>query len=452
MTNLRDQILSSSLLLWAVALLVFAGMVIFFWPGVGTYEVLQFAHQRKLPVMNDWKSPFVAGIYWLSDDFFRSTGPVLLAQQALFWSGLALLAKSAFRRVLQQIFFFLTVSILPPIWITEIMLWKEAWTLSFLSLSIGATFAFLRRNSIFLGIIALLSAILLTATRHNTPLLAFPAFYIIARTIADKMSPTIKNRRRLILCTVFAALLCVSLSFNWALNQKGKQRCHIWHHGLLWDLAAVSLAEKEMLIPEAFRKTGQDGSLENVQAFFTYYNSDPLFYNKNSPLKLYGTAWTACAEQIPLGVLIEKWRYALITHPGSYLYHRLIYLIHLLGIPDKSADWGERYYYRIDSEFTAAANRSDLFERMRGSKIYQTAVDGIPLRGWFYMIIFWLSALGLSSKKSRTNAYLWSLWIAGCAYFVSFAVFGSAAVMRFMVVYVILGPAIFAGRWMDRTT
>ena len=41
--------------------------------------------------MNDWKSSFVAGIYWLSDDLFHSTGPVLLAQQALFWLGMALL-------------------------------------------------------------------------------------------------------------------------------------------------------------------------------------------------------------------------------------------------------------------------------------------------------------------------------------------------------------------------
>jgi hypothetical protein len=102
------------LLLWAIALFAFAGMVVFFWPGVGTYEVMQFAQQRKLPVMNDWKSPFVAGIYWFSDDFFNSTGPVLLAQQALFWSGLALIAlnplKSAYSRI---IFFYWSQSFQP---------------------------------------------------------------------------------------------------------------------------------------------------------------------------------------------------------------------------------------------------------------------------------------------------------------------------------------------------
>jgi hypothetical protein len=127
-------------LLWVIALLVFAGMVVFFWPGVGTYEVMQFAQQRKLPVMNDWKSPFVAGIFWLSDDFFKSTGPVLLAQQALFWSGLVLLVLNTLKGTYSRIIFFLLVAILPTIWITEILLWKEAWTLSCLSFSIGATF------------------------------------------------------------------------------------------------------------------------------------------------------------------------------------------------------------------------------------------------------------------------------------------------------------------------
>ena len=147
-----------SIVLTGLALLVGTSMTVSFWPGVGTWEVIHFASQRKLQVMNDWKSPFIANIYWASDALFRSTGPIILLQQALFWLGLVLIAANAFRRLGHQIIFFFAIAILPPIWITEIMLWKEAWTLSLLTLAIGATLAFLQNNRSLYAAIALISS------------------------------------------------------------------------------------------------------------------------------------------------------------------------------------------------------------------------------------------------------------------------------------------------------
>lgn len=437
-----------------LAFLFCIAMTIAFWPGVGTWEVIQFTIQRKLPVMNDWKSPFIAAIYWASDDLFKSTGPILLLQQFLFWCGLALFVVSTFKKIWHQILFFMAVAILPPIWITEIMLWKEAWTLSFIALSIGSTFAFIRsRRTLFAGI-ALLSAVLLTATRHNALLLALPTFYIFAQAFADKTPAAKKSRRRMILIMVFTILVCATLGTNWMLNKWGKQRCHIWYHSLAWDLAAISLAENQIVIPHEFIKTGQDGSLEHLKKYFTYYNSDPLFFGKNAPLKLYGTAWTSCDERVPLDILLERWRDAILTHPGTYLRHRWLYLLHLLGIPQTSEHSSEnkkaQEYYRIDSEFTATTNHSGLFEFIKGSPIYEALAVGFPSRGWLYMSVFFLSVLGLTVRAALINTYLWILWFAGCAYFVSFIAIGSGAVLRYLVVYAILGPAILAGRRLTR--
>lgn len=447
MTNLRDQILTSTLLLWAIALLVFAGMVVFFWPGVGTYEVMQFAQQRKLPVMNDWKSPFVAGIFWLSDDFFKSTGPVLLAQQALFWSGLVLLVLNTLKGTYSRIIFFLLVAILPTIWITEILLWKEAWTLSCLSFSIGATFAYLRNGRALYAIAAILAAIILAATRHNAILLTFPTFYVAARKIADPITKATKNQRRGILTTAFIILMVLTLGFSWVVNKKGKQRCHIWHQILLWDLAAISVQEERMLIPATFRKAGEAGSLNRIRSHFTYYNSDPLFFYNRSPLKLYGTAWSGCHEAPPLDMLLASWFKTVFSHPRAYLHHRLQYLSHLLDIPDVSQDKFGKAYYRIDSEFSPIANRSKRFERLQTSPIYEALVLGIPIRGGVYPLVFFLAVIGISGEASIKKSYLWMLWLGGLAYLASFVIIGSGAVLRYLSVYGLLGPAILAGRW-----
>ena len=447
MTYLRDQIQASPLLLWATALFVFAAMVFFFWPGVGTYEVLQFAQQRKLPVMNDWKSPFVAGIYWLSDDFFKSTGPVLLAQQALFWSGLALLVLNTIKGAYSRVIFFLFVAILPLIWITEILLWKEAWTLSCLSFSIGATFAYLRNKRAHYAIAAVLASIILAATRHNAILLTFPAFYVLSRKVADQITKSTKKQRRGILATAFIILMILTLGFSWVVNKKGKQRCHIWHQVLLWDLAAVSVLEDQMLIPAEFRKAGEAGSLDRIRSHFSYYNSDPLFFYNRSPLKLYGTAWSGCNEAPPLDMLLESWFKTVFNHPGAYMHHRLQYLSHLLNIPDISQDKFGKAYYRIDSEFSPIANRSKRFERLQTSPIYHAVVQGIPIRGGLYPLIFFLAVIGIFGEPSIKRSYLRMLWWGGLAYFASFAIIGSGAVLRYLSVYGLLGPAIIAGRW-----
>jgi hypothetical protein len=447
LANLKDQIPVSSLLLWAIALFVFAGTVIFFWPGVGTYEVLQFAQQRKLPVMNDWKSPFVAGIYWLSEDFFRSTGPVLLAQQALFWSGLVLLVLNTLKGPYSRVIFFLLVAILPTIWITEILLWKEAWTLSCLSFSIGATFAYLRNGRALYAIAAILAAIILATTRHNAILLTFPTFYVAARRIADHITKTTKKQRRGILTTAFIILMVLTLGSSWVVNKKGKQRCHIWHQILLWDLAAISVQEERMLIPAIFRKDGEAGSLNRIRSHFTYYNSDPLFFYNRSPLKLYGTAWSGCHEVPPLDMLLESWFKTVFSHPRAYLHHRLQYLSHLLDIPDVSQDKFGKAYYRIDSEFSPIANRSKRFERLQTSQIYQAVVHGIPIRGGLYPLIFFFAVIGIFGEPSIKRSYLRMLWLGGLAYFASFAIIGSGAVLRYLSVYGLLGPTILAGRW-----
>ena len=447
MNILQSQSLTVKLMLPGVALFICAGMTIAFWPGVGTWEVLQFALQRKLPVMNDWKSPFVAGIYWLSDDLFSSTGPILLAQQALFWSGLALLARSTFKSPTGRIFFFIVVGILPPIWITGILLWKEAWTLSFLTLSTGAMFAYLQNRRTLYGGIALIGAILLTATRHNAIFLALPVFYVAARIAATKASKATKKQRCMILTAVFAILLIASLSVSWTINTRGKQRCHIWHHSLLWDLAALSLAEEKMLIPDAFRKSGEAGSLDRIGLYFTYYNSDPLFFGPGAPLRLYGTAWSGCPERPPLDILLTNWFDSVLNYPGAYLRHRLFYGLYLLGIPNASENQFGKEYYRIDSEVTPRANRSQLFRHIWTNPIYNALVTGIFSRGWIYALVFLLAGIGLKRKGSIEDTCPWILWLAGLAYFASFAAVGSGAVMRYLTVYAVLGPAVLAWRW-----
>ena len=434
-------------MLWATALFIFAGMVAFFWPGVGTYEVLQFAQQRKLPVMNDWKSPFVAVIYWLSDDFFKSTGPVLLAQQALFWSGLALLTQNTLKSAPGRIIFLGSVAILPLIWVTEGLLWKEAWTLSFLSFSIGATFAYLRNLRRIYLLAAIASAIMIVATRHNAILLSLPTFYVAARKIADRATEAPEKKRRIILGSIFIFLVVLALGFTWAVNKKGIQRCHIWHHSLLWDLSAISVFEERMFIPDPFRKTGEDGSLKHIRSHFTPYNSDPLFFYNQSPLKLYGTAWSGCDEQPPLAMLLESWLKTVIRYPKSYLRHRGLYMLHLLNIPDVSQDKFGKAYYRIDSEFSPIANQSSRFEHLRTRPVYKALVQGIPLRGGIYPLVFFLSVIGLSGRPSIKKNYLWMLWISGVIYFASFVIIGSGAVSRYLAVYGLLGPAILAGRW-----
>ncbi|MBW2442240.1 MAG: hypothetical protein JRH12_17310 [Deltaproteobacteria bacterium] len=434
------------MILPAVALLVCAAMTVVFWPGVATWEVIQFEFQRNLPIMNDWKSPFVAYIYWIADYFFESTGPVLLTQQLLFWAGLALLTVSAISNPIQRVFFFLVVAALPLVWISEILLWKEAWTMSLLMLSMGGVFAYLKTGKPSYALIGALGGILLTLTRQNALLLAMPTCYVGAQLITAKLSTNTPKKQRLVRVTAFFVLVAVALSVNWAVNKAGKERCHIYHHAILWDLAAISLYEGKILIPEEFRHKGAAGSLKRIRAYFNYYNSDPLFYSEKSPLKLYGTAYSPCDQGLPMGLLLKTWTGAIGHYPGTYLRHRLMYIVHLLGITNISGDRGGLKYYPIDSEFSSNTNRSPRFDHIRHHPIYKAMASGRILPGWTYVAVFLLSGFGLSKQKYAHADYLRFIWLGGLAYLGTFLLIGSGAVLRYISVFAVLGPALLAGR------
>ena len=73
-------------------------------------------------------------------------------------------------------------------------------------------------------------------------------------------------------------------------------------------------------------------------------------------------------------------------------------------------------------------------------------MTAIPGKGWLYALVFLLSGIGLKRKGSIEDTCSWILWLAGLAYFASFAAIGSGAVMRYLGVYALLGPAVLAGR------
>ncbi len=439
----KDSDNNSAVTMSILVLTLCIGITVLFWPGVGTWEVLQFAIQRKLSVMNDWKSPFVAYLYWSFDDLFKSTGPILLLQQIALWSGLAMVINALQIRTLRKAIIFLFMAIIPPIWITSIFLWKEIWTLALLSLSIGSTFIFLQNKKLIFAILMILSTTLIASTRQNAILLIIPAFYVIARMSSDHIATLIGKGYKLSFLLIFFALIIMTLGTNWFLNKKDIQKCNIWQYSILWDLASISISENQMYIPDNFRKPGENGSLENLRLYFSFYHSDPLFIHKNSPLKMYGTPWSGCDSEEPLGPLVKTWLQTILKHPATYFYHRLSSVLYLLGIQDITNNKFGLFYYRIDSEFTDKANQSNFFNYLYSTDNYTAMVLGVFGRGWIYFLVFVFSIFGIYSQHDlNKRTYLLLLWLSGIAYFMSFALMGSGAEMRYLSVFSLLGPII----------
>ena len=149
-----------------------------------------------------------------------------------------------------------------------------------------------------------------------------------------------------------------------------------------------------------------------------------------------------------MGLLLKAWTSAIGRHPGTYVRHRLIYIVHLMGISDISKDRGGLKYYPVDSEFLPNANRSKRFSQMRHHPIYKSMASGIILPGWTYVVVFFLSGFGLSKRKYAHASCLRFIWLGGLGYLGTFLLVGSGAVIRYFAVTAVLGPTLLAGRWL----
>lgn len=299
----------------AVAGLLFT--LLAFWPGYLSWDSAWQWWQARTGELDPAHPPVMVRIWQLSRLALPDPGGMLLLQAALWWAAMAAFAQAlgggAWRRAGTVVF----IGAWPPLLALLPHLWKDLWMMGGFALAVALLAAELRTPRRSLRVAAVLALGAGVAFRLN----ALPAALPLLAWVAWRQWPG----RGLRVAAMTVLLAVVVQGVSWIANlAPGARAMPVWPAVAMWDIAAVSIAEDELLFPPEWVEPGL--TVADLRRDFSPFVNVPSFASGQLRLNFY-TEFTP--EEY--AALREAWLSLPLRHPRAYFAHRAEVTAYLLG-------------------------------------------------------------------------------------------------------------------------
>lgn len=335
--TLRSFALSARVLPWLIAIAGFAFDVAAYWPGQMSFDSAYAWWQARGGETTDIAPQLLIYVWRACDLLLEGPGLVFVMHLALFWSGLALLSDALRISRPRTTALMLLVAFAPVPWLLRGHVWTDVGMFSALLFAVGAlarAHATQTRGWILAALPALFYA---AAVRHN----ALPAVLPLAVWVAWLAGAPMTTRSRI---AISAAALCAILIAGAALiNSSVQRRVPLWPAVAQWDLAAISIASDDMLLPSFMIGPGLD--VPELAAAFRDWSMVPMLQNTRHGMR---DPFTTDYTPDELAGLRAAWLAAIKAHPRAWLAHHWRQAVALLGVHDPA--WPRELIY-VDDEY-----------------------------------------------------------------------------------------------------
>jgi hypothetical protein len=308
---------------------------------------------------------------------------MLLLHNLMFWSGLALFVHDRRWRPVTTVVAVLGVGLLPPVFTALGTIWKDVGMGAAMLLACAVLARAARRRSLGLAFAALAPLFYAAGVRHDAATAVLPVALWAGAIAAARLGWSRRGAAALLGLALFVALTVLASATNRTLA--GPRRLFAGQNILLHDLAAVSLAADQMLIPPQVGVVGPPSKTLSTADLACLY--DPaegviLFHGHGGLCR----AWLdKIKDQEIVQHLRRTWAEALAAHPLAYLAHRARVLASALGLD------GRRTCYPL----AVGHDPNDLGYVFRRTTRYDLALAIAaafayltPLfKGWLYVLV-----------------------------------------------------------------
>jgi len=390
---------------WLIAIVGFAFDIAAFWPGQMSFDSAYTWWQARGGETTDIAPPILIFVWRAFDALHEGPGLVFALHLALFWSGLALLVDALRIGRTRTFALMLLVAFAPVSWLLRGHVWTDVGLFSALLFAIGALAqAHVTRRRAWI-LVALPVLFYASAVRHN----ALPAIVPMAIWAAWLAAGADAPRLRVAL---IAFVLCAASVVTTAIvNAQVQRRVPLWPASAEWDLAALSVASGEMLLPPFMIGPGLD--VAELAGAFRDWSIVPMLQNTQ-----HGMRDPFMTDYTPdeLATLRTAWFAAIRAHPRAWLAHHWRLAVALLGLHDPA--WPRELIY-VDDEFQyrdnppIARNEAALHKTLMRGAAWLSGTRG--LTGWPYLAIG-LLAVPFAWKRRRELAGIVALAAIGSAW------------------------------------
>jgi len=319
-------------------LFFFVASFVVFFPGLAdaNMEALNWEVQKNF--YSNWHSVLLEVLMHSWDSVCPSLKDgsfLFLLTLSQYWLAQGIIASTLDRSFRSQLVFVTSAVLFPPIMLLLIGVGKDSLMCSTLLLS----YAILRSGGRCKSRISFYAAILFAAfllfcalaERHNAICAVLPiATYLVSialtgsRSVRDWKGHRYKVITLAVVLTIFLAAVKIVLEkYLMNLDQHPAQMV------IVWDLVAISVLSNEVCLPNVYTEKEKPFNLSYLRQLYLEYDNSTIFCfrsNSGAPL-LY-----VVHNDSDYLRLVKSWTHSICKHPVTYLKHRTIAFLSVLGV------------------------------------------------------------------------------------------------------------------------
>lgn len=323
-TNFR-----SHLAIFGFALLIALTVSFALSPGLMSLDSLQQYRQvlGAIPMVDS--HPVIMVYTWrLMSLMLDSAGGLLLFNQVMYWTTIALLACLFAHRFWWQLALLIVLGFWPPIFIMSVHVWKDAGMMWGLGLATASIYAYATNRNPSWVLLALFSLLYAAAIRVNG---IIPGVILVG-ALAHLVFVSAKGNWITHWLKVVAATGLIAALFLGGIKLINQTAHPIYGFGTLavWDIASVSISENSNLLPEYLHK--HSDAADPLSVLVEKNNAEA-----NYPVYAYVSPYPPTAYEKQL---FKDWLTVIVDYPLAYLKHRA----HVFAVLSGQSVDGRVYY------------------------------------------------------------------------------------------------------------
>jgi hypothetical protein len=371
---------ATDVLPWLLALAGFVFDLAAYYPGQMSFDGAYVWWQARGGESSDIQSPMLVHVWRVCDALLNGPGLIFILDLLLFWVGLLLIALGLRLHPFTSVALMLLVGLAPIVLILRAHVWTDVGMLGALLVVTGALAFYLRTAQRGWLLLALPMGFYALGLRHNALPALLPLVVFAVRRFLARGSPSPALLR---ISAVSALVLAVLLGGVQAINARVNRHVPLWPVMAEFDLAALSIASNQMLLPSYTVGDGIDVS-DLEQAFQPWSVNALLTNTRHGMREPFTPGWT----ESELADLRRAWFAAVAAHPIDYLGHRLAVSAALFGTHRR--EWPRELIF-VDAEVPyrdnppVAPNTSELHRTLM--KTAEFLYDTPVVAAWPYLLI-----------------------------------------------------------------
>lgn len=294
-----------------------------YYPGQMSLDGAYAWWQARGGESSDVQSPMLVQVWRICDALVHGPGPIFILNLLLFWIGLVLIALGLRLRPLATAALMLLVGLSPIALILRAHVWTDVGMLGALLIVTGALTFYMRTEHRGWLLLMLTMGFYALGLRHNAlPALVPLVAFAVQRFLAHRYpSPTLLR-----IGAVSALVLAAMLGGVQAINARVDRHVPLWPALAEFDLAALSIARNQLLLPSYAVGDGMD--VPDLEQAYRPWAVNTLLTNTRHGMRdPFMPGWTGSE----LTGLRRAWFAAIAANPTGYLAHRLAVSAALFG-------------------------------------------------------------------------------------------------------------------------